>query len=116
MSCFSIVPRSADRPLLLVAGMVETAGLEVFARMEKKVHEALIKAEFCPYLQVIRRAEVSAVVTRTDRLIRFRWQFRFLSPLPIHPARCICVIMPSPVAERSPLPAGESYDIFRSSR
>lgn len=53
MSCFSIVPRSADRPLLLVAGMVETAGLEIFARMEKKVHEALIKAEFCSYLQVI---------------------------------------------------------------
>lgn len=53
MSCFSIVPRSADRPMLLVAGMVETPGLEIFARMEKKVHEALIKAEFCPYLQVM---------------------------------------------------------------
>lgn len=53
LSCFSIVPRSADRPMLLVAGMVETAGLEIFARMENKVHEALIKAEFCAYLQVI---------------------------------------------------------------
>lgn len=39
--------------MLLVAGMVETAGLEIFARMENKVHEALIKAEFCAYLQVI---------------------------------------------------------------
>ena len=52
ISCFSMVPRSADRPLLLVAGMKETAGLEIFARMEKRVHEALIKAEFCAYLQV----------------------------------------------------------------
>lgn len=47
-----MVPRSPDRPLLLVAGMLETAALEIFVRMEKKVHEALIKAEFCPYLQV----------------------------------------------------------------
>eukprot|EP00903_Cladosiphon_okamuranus_P012920 g12063.t1 len=51
VSCFSIVPRSADRPMLLVAGMTDTAGLEIFARMKRKVHEALIKAEFCPYLQ-----------------------------------------------------------------
>eukprot|EP00752_Nemacystus_decipiens_P009657 g8628.t1 len=51
LSCFSIVPRSADRPMLLVAGVRDTAGLEIFARMEKKVHEELIKAEFCPYLQ-----------------------------------------------------------------
>lgn len=57
MSCFSIVPRSADRPLLLLAGMVETVGLEIFARMEKKVHEALFKAEFCPYLQVTHEAK-----------------------------------------------------------
>ena len=57
MSCFSVVPRSVDRPMLLVAGMAETAALEIFARMEKKVHEALIKAEFCPYLQVSRSTE-----------------------------------------------------------
>lgn len=38
--------------MVLVAGMLETAGLDIFARMEKKVHEELIKAEFCPYLQV----------------------------------------------------------------
>lgn len=48
-----MVPRSPDRPLLLVAGTLETAALEIFVRMEKRVHEALIKAEFCPYLQVI---------------------------------------------------------------
>lgn len=52
ISCFSMVPRSADRPLLLVAGMKKTAGLEIFTRVEKRVHEALIKAEFCPYLEV----------------------------------------------------------------
>lgn len=57
VSCFSLVPRAVDRPLLLVAGMLETAGLEIFARVEKKVHEALIKAEFCPYLQVRRRRD-----------------------------------------------------------
>ncbi|CAM9150457.1 unnamed protein product, partial [Hapterophycus canaliculatus] len=51
VSCFSVVPRTVDRPLLIVAGMLETAGLEIFARVEKRVHEALIKAEFCPYLQ-----------------------------------------------------------------
>lgn len=67
VSCFSIVPRSADRPLLLVAGMVETAGLEIFARMEKKVHEALIKAEFCPYLQVIAPRKLT-IITSTQSL------------------------------------------------
>ncbi|CAM9971015.1 unnamed protein product [Ectocarpus sp. 6 AP-2014] len=51
VSCFALVPRSTDRPMLLVAGMKETAGLDIFARMEKRVHEELIKAEFCPYLQ-----------------------------------------------------------------
>ncbi|CAM9375604.1 unnamed protein product, partial [Ectocarpus fasciculatus] len=51
VSCFALVPRSADRPMLLVAGMLETAGLDIFGRMEKRVHEELIKAEFCPYLQ-----------------------------------------------------------------
>ncbi|CAM9206262.1 unnamed protein product [Scytosiphon promiscuus] len=51
VSCFSLVPRAVDRPLLLVAGMYKTTGLEIFARVEKRVHEALIKAEFCPYLQ-----------------------------------------------------------------
>ncbi|CAM9705457.1 unnamed protein product, partial [Ectocarpus sp. 4 AP-2014] len=51
VSCFALVPRSTDRPMLLVAGMLETAGLDIFARMEERVHEELIKAEFCPYLQ-----------------------------------------------------------------
>ncbi|CAB1110919.1 unnamed protein product [Ectocarpus sp. CCAP 1310/34] len=51
VSCFALVPRSTDRPMLLVAGMLETAGLDIFARVEKRVHEELIKAEFCPYLQ-----------------------------------------------------------------
>lgn len=56
MSSFSLVPKAEGRPLLLVAGMLEGGGLELFARVEKKVHEALIKAEFCAYLQVRKRS------------------------------------------------------------
>lgn len=48
----AIVPKAEARPLLLVTGMKESAGLEFYKLIEKKVHEPLIKAEFCQYLQV----------------------------------------------------------------
>eukprot|EP00904_Undaria_pinnatifida_P002793 jgi/Undpi1/12514/HiC_scaffold_6.g02183.m1 len=51
ISTFSMVPKLGNRPHLLVAGMSETGGLEIFARVKRTVHEALLKAEFCPYLQ-----------------------------------------------------------------
>lgn len=49
----AVVPQAEGRPLLLVSGMADTDGFELYARVQRKVHEALIKAEFCPYLQVM---------------------------------------------------------------
>ena len=41
---------------VLVASMLDSGNLEIFARVEQRVHEALIKAEFCAYLQVGHKA------------------------------------------------------------
>lgn len=38
--------------MLLVAGASNSGRLEIFARLEQRVNEPLIKAEFCVNLQV----------------------------------------------------------------
>lgn len=102
MSCFSVVPRSADQPLLLVAGMVETAGMEIFVRMEKKVHEALIKAEFCPYLQVIFSDPLQQQGVKSAQCSRFT-PFVGCNPTLQYSGQC-----PATMPFRSPLHSRES--------
>lgn len=52
LSSMAIAPRAGSKPLLLVAGAVGSSGLELYARVQERVHEPLIKAEYCEHLQV----------------------------------------------------------------
>lgn len=52
LASFSLVAGSESRPMLLVAGASNSGRLEIFARLEQRVNEPLIKAEFCVNLQV----------------------------------------------------------------
>lgn len=61
----TVVPKVEGKPTLLISGMLESGGLEIYARVEQKLHEALIKAEFCAHLQVHAHDKQAYTFTRT---------------------------------------------------